>query len=571
MRPRQDVIVSLFRQDVEARRSERGSTIRKVRFTYRGSCLVLLLMATFWMAGCATGGAPRFADRPTVTAVADARPIPVPDRPAFNKRAYFYNVLIRHPAVAGLEVGYNVPAGDINSMDEVPASTWFTPRLAYRDVTPDELLHGVEVVGPPHPPVTVIDAKPEGNPGFIVLDARGEKYVIKFDPPEFPGIETTTDMIVDRFFWGFGYNVPEDYVFMFRRDEDMRIDPDGELSRGDVDEVLGLVAPPLDGVYRSTASLWVSGTYVGTTADQGVRKDDPNDRIPHEDRRTMRALRIFGAFLNHSDMRVDNAGDFYQGEPGEGFVRHYLIDFGEALGGHGAEHGYLWDGYEHLFSFSEAGHNFVRLGLEVDDWERIEYTPWKSVGAFEATHFRPEGWKEVYPFEPIRRSRPEDDYWATRIVGALTPEHIRTVVEAAGYPEPEAAEYVIDTLLRRREKVLAYFLEQVSPMDPIEFDGGTLRLRDMTIALLGWDDTGTSYEVRFHDGSDNEIAPAEALYGHDGVVEISVPLLLFLEHSGGYVRVDVRVHRGSHAAPRVAQFHLRSRGTDPPRLVGVVH
>jgi len=411
---------------------------RRIPIVCVGLGLALTLPALVTLFGCASGGSLRFADRPPVAVVDDTRPIPVPDQPEFDKNAYFFDVLLRRPAVGGLEAGYNGPAGDVNAMDEIPSSSWFTPRLGYREVTPGELLHGVEVIGPPQPPVTVIDAKPEGNPGFIVLDARGEKYVLKFDPPEFPGIETTTDLIVDRLFWGFGYSVPEDYVFTFRRDDDLLIDPEGELTPADVDEVLDLVASPTEGSYRSTASLWIPGIYLGTTADHGVRPDDPNDLVLHEDRRTLRALRVFGAFINHSDMRVDNAGDFYQGSPGEGYVRHYLLDFGEAFGGHGAEHDYLWDGYEHLFSFGEAGHNFTRLGLEVDDWERIEYTPWKSVGAFEAEHFRPERWKEVYPYEPIHRSLPEDDYWAAKIVGAITPEQIRTLVEAADYPEPGA-------------------------------------------------------------------------------------------------------------------------------------
>ena len=74
--------------------------------------------------------------------------------------------------------------------------------------------HGV---GPPETPITVVQAKVGGgNPGFIIADARGVKYLAKFDPPEFPGIETTTAQVVNRLFWGFGYNVPEDYLVFLR-------------------------------------------------------------------------------------------------------------------------------------------------------------------------------------------------------------------------------------------------------------------------------------------------------------------------------------------------------------------
>ena len=43
-------------------------------------------------------------------------------------------------------------------------------------------------------------------------------------------------------------------------------------------------------------------------------------------RLTTRGLRVFGAWLNHTDMKDDNALDMYVG----GHLEHYLVDFGEA-------------------------------------------------------------------------------------------------------------------------------------------------------------------------------------------------------------------------------------------------
>src|SRR5262249_24483827 len=232
-----------------------------------------------------------------------------------------------------------------------------------------------------------------------ISDARGKKYIVKFDPPEFPAIETTTAFVVNRLFWAFGYKVPEDFTIDVRR-EDLQIAAGSQYTPADVDHVLSLVAAPVDGRYRATASLLIGGVYLGPTMDRGVRRDDPNDAIPHEERRVLRALRVFGAFVNHSDMRVDNAGDFYQGASGQGHVEHYLLDFGEAFGGHGAEHEYAWDGFEHYFSYSNAAHNFVTLGLDVQPWENIVPTPWKSVGAFGAATFEPAAWEGGYPDEP---------------------------------------------------------------------------------------------------------------------------------------------------------------------------
>ena len=468
-----------------------------------------------------------------------------------------------------LEFSTSRPAGDVNSMDDLPKSTWFTPRLGYTEISPQALLDGPRVVGPPEPPIIVTRAKVGGgNPGFIARDSRGHLYLLKFDPPGFPAVETTTAPIVNRLFWGFGYNVPEDYLLSFRR-EDLGVDTAGELTGADVEAVLEQVAPPVAGVYRSTASLLVPGTILGPVSATGVRKDDPNDWVRHEDRRILRALRVFCAFTNHTDIRIDNSLDVYVGEPGQGHVEHYLLDFGEALGGHGAEHDYRWDGFHHFFSWEDAGKNLVTLGLNVEDWEDLEYTRWTSVGAFQSTIFKPEGWREVWPYAPIRSSRPDDDYWAAKIVGSVTREHLDALVQAADYPEDGAAEYVAQTLMERRQKILHYFLGQVSPVEA-RLQGEELILTDMGIELAGEDAASSSYQIRFLEDDGDEAGDALTLTGDGAVVKVPVPGSL-VEKAGGYLRVEARVVRDGEKAPRPAEFHVRMSGDGSVRLVGVVH
>ena len=64
---------------------------------------------------------------------------------------------------------------------------------------------------------------------------------------------------------------------------------------------------------------------------EGVRDDDPNDTVPHEHRRELRGLRVFAAWLNHTDMKEDNTLDMFVEEGGRHFVKHHLVDFGEAF------------------------------------------------------------------------------------------------------------------------------------------------------------------------------------------------------------------------------------------------
>jgi hypothetical protein len=512
----------------------------------------------------------RFTDADPVKRDNDTRPVPVPEATRFERVKFGGEAMLRRPISEGLHFSGNRPAMDVNSIDDVPVSSWFTPRLGYVDISPEELLRGPEEVGPPQLPITVSKAKVGGgNPGFIIKDNRGELYLVKFDPPEFPAIETTTALVVNRLFWGFGYNVPEDYLFYFRK-EDFRVEPGGELTREDVDKVLNGVAAPVQGRYRATVSLLIDGIILGPISATGVRKDDPNDKIPHEDRRILRALRVISAFTNHSDIRIDNSLDVYVGEPGKGYVKHYLLDFGEAFGGHGAEHNYLWDGFHHIFSFSDAFKGLVTLGLNARDWERLEFTHWKSIGAFESEVFKPENWKEVWPYIPIRSNSPADDYWASKILSALTEDHIKTLVHAAQYPEEGAAEYVINVLLERKQKILEYFLNRVSPVDAVEFSAEMLHLNDVGMSILGLNPAETQYEIRFYNAKEDEVGKSQIIKGSAPAFSVPIPVSLVKE-AGGYLRVDVLVWRGKRKAPSATQFHLREGKNSTIRLVGVVH
>ena len=90
----------------------------------------------------------------------------------------------------------------INALDDVPDSTWFTNRIGVRDLSLDELRSGPDGVGSPEDaqPVDVDSTKVGGaTVGFIITDARGKKFLLKFDRAGYPETETATHMIVGRF------------------------------------------------------------------------------------------------------------------------------------------------------------------------------------------------------------------------------------------------------------------------------------------------------------------------------------------------------------------------------------
>jgi hypothetical protein len=269
-------------------------------------------------------------------------------------------------------------------------------------------------------------------------------------------------------------------------------------------------------------------------------------------------------------MRPDNSLDVYIGEPGEGYVKHYLLDFGEALGGHGAGRQVLWNGFEHYFSFEEMAANFITFGFRVKPWENTDFTPWKSVGPFEAEAFDPKTWKVITQYQPMQISLPEDDYWAAKVVGAVNRKHIEALVSQARYPEKEAADYMVDVLMERRQKIIDYFLYEVTPVESDGLQENTLEIHDMGRVLKSSNGNSYSYKIHFLDRNKLAISPSLDIVGDIASfpVEISDKLL---QKSSGYLIVAVEIITRNRRNPSPAEFHIRLDDSGKARLAGVVH
>ena len=203
------------------------------------------------------------------------------------------------------------------------------------------------------------------------------------------------------------------------------------MNEADVDALLLKAARNADGSYRVVASKGITGKDVGPFKYFGTRPDDPNDIHPHEHRRELRAMRVFGAWLNHDDSRAINTRDFLQEVGSRKILRHYLIDFGSTLGsgstraqGTRAGNEYIWEARPTLVSM-------VTLGFYVRPWLKVHYPDLPAVGRFEANYFRPERWKPEYPNPAFDNARPEDLFWGARGVMAFSDEAILEVSRTA--------------------------------------------------------------------------------------------------------------------------------------------
>jgi hypothetical protein len=281
-------------------------------------------------------GEPPLRDAPVVWHENDRQDVPAPAPRDPNKvrssvDATFFRPLGRifHPGriVRGIGTAFGgdhvPPAANLNALDETPNSSWFTNRIGLFPMTPEETARGpIRGVGPDTSSTwMVVDAKTEGvTPGFTVEDARGDRYLIKFDPPGYLGMTVAAGVISGRLFHAAGYNVPEDIVVTFRRDRvrvgegvefTTREGDERTLTTADLDSILGSVQRLEDGRWLALASEFLGGEWMGPFDWQGRRKDDPNDRINHQDRREIRGLRIFSAWLCHMDTKQGNTLDMY--------------------------------------------------------------------------------------------------------------------------------------------------------------------------------------------------------------------------------------------------------------------
>lgn len=381
--------------------------------------------------------------------------------------------------------GEFLPSQAINTVDEVPDSAWYTNRHARQAMSIAELKAGP---GDTHAPAagqwTVVAAKNEGiTPGLRIRDAAGRQYLLKFDPLSNPELASAADVIGSKFFYALGYNVPENYVVYFDRSriaigKDAQLKDDSGRKRAireaDIEDMLAKTPRDSDGRYRAMASLLISGKPLGPFEYHGVRGDDPNDLVAHENRRDLRALRTLCAWLGHDDSKSLNTLDVLADDAGTPFIRHYLIDFGASLGSASFMANSPRDGNVYLFDWKSSAAQFFTLGLYAPKWQHARYPKLPAAGRFEYEIFDPLRWVGDYPNPAFRNENPADRLWAARKIAAFTDQEIRAMVATGRYTDPFAEEWVGRCLIERRNKIVRRFLHGTAALDRFEISDGRL-------------------------------------------------------------------------------------------------
>jgi hypothetical protein len=471
-------------------------------------------------------------------------------------------------------------ARNVNTADEVPDSSWFTNRIHARPLTVQEITTGPNTMAGPAPgKLTIIRPKSAGvSPGFTARDEKGEVWFVTFDAKRNPVASTATVMIATKLFWALGYNQVETYLTTIRPeniviDEGATLRAHGKRRRftdADLADVLGRSAKSPDGSYRAIAGRALPGKILGPFRYFGTRPDDPNDIVPHEHRRELRALQVFGAWTNLVDMKAGNTLDTLVMEGGRGSVRHYLQDVGSTFGTGALAHREGDEGYEYIYDGAPTWRRFFTFGLYISPWQTVDYDEHPEVGRFEGEQFEPEKWKPRVPVAALRHARADDTFWAAQRVMAFTDEQIRAAVKVGAYTDPAAEKLLGDVLIQRRDKIGRAYYTGINPLTEFALDGsGTLTFRNAAVAATFAPEPKGGYEAQWS-RFDNATGASEPLGAavKSTAERMSSPQSLPTA-GGAFVKVSIRAIDPPHPSWNApVDIYFRRSGNEW-RLVGV--
>jgi len=386
-------------------------------------------------------------------------------------------------------------AVNVNSVDEVADSAWFTNRIGVRAMSPEELRRGACRPDEYLDGATATDGSwviDKGKPncdslGFRVKVGGKHKYMFKNDSDTQPERATAASVIGAAIYNAVGFFTSCEQIVYFRRST-LKLTP-GLVSEGNsgirrpfdqhaLDHVLSK-ANRRGELIRMQASAWLPGYLIGPFRYEGTRGDDPNDVIDHEDRRELRGARLLAAWVDHFDSREQNTMDTWiadrkdvpDSSPGQ--VHHYYLDTSDSLGSEWTFGDGLSKrlGRSYILDWGDMGTEFVTLGIPTRSWEQVERAPgYEKFGFFDVATFDPEEWKNEYPNPAFSNMTERDGAWMARILSRFTPEMVHTLAEMGQFSHPTDTQYLTMVLEARLQLILDRYLTRLSPLADVRVD-----------------------------------------------------------------------------------------------------
>ena len=467
-------------------------------------------------------------------------------------------------------------APNVNAFDEVPDSAWFTNRIGVRKIPLEDLVRGACTVEDMLDPDTaspgeyVIDqGKPNGaSPGFRVKIGGKKKYMFKTDFANEPERPSAAAAIGTALYHAVGFNTScEQVVYVdptvFELKPGLKVSANDGVTRpfdkAALDKVINEASKRGD-KRRFQASAWLGGYLLGPFKYEGTRKDDPNDAIPHENRRDLRGGRLLAAWLHHFDAREQNSMDSWMAvdkdrpESSPGWVKHYYLDTSDCFGS-------LWDwdgisrrmGDSYLLDWADIGTDFITFGAIERPWERKKLTPGMEMfGYYHWEEFDPERWRNEYPNPAFSRATEHDNAWMARILSRFERADLRALVTLGKFTNPEAEEFLTEVLERRLQKILDRYLTRLSPIADLRIDGDTLCGTDLLRRRAVRPDSEVRYAASMK--SERGASPLQVAVEPEGRVCVALP------HVAASAPAYVTVTITNGAAKGPLEAHLYDRG-----------
>jgi hypothetical protein len=567
---------------------------------------VSLALATLVACG---GGEPRFPLRAPMATDTDQRPVRVaceerptdddPEHVACAPEPYVSPLVwdavdnsVFRPLARVFAVDPAGRAVNVNALDEVPDSAWFTNRLGVRKPPRDELLRGAcdptaMLDGEQAAPGSwVIDkGKPNGaTPGFRIRIGK-QKFMLKTDQKSQPERPSAASAIGAALYHAVGFNTScEQIVYFHPRVLSLKAgltatDNSGverSFDEAALEKVLAN-ATRRGELLRMQASAWLPGYLLGPFRYEGTRDDDPNDVIPHEDRRDLRGGRLLAAWLNHFDAREQNTMDSWIAtNPGAddaspGFIRHYYLDTSDSFGSE-----WDWDGISrrlgrsYLLDFGDIGYDFITFGTTKRPWERAARTKgYEDFGYYHYRDFDPDAWKNEYPNPAFSRATEHDNAWMARILSRFDRADLEALVTLGKFSRPEHSAYLTEALEQRLRRIVDRYLFRLSPLADVRVLGSSrVCATDLARRRAARPESAFRYTATAHRASGSRALRVEA--ARNGEICMTVPHASAASgpdaHASRYLVIAIT--NGAATYPLLAHFYDlgASRGY---RLVGL--
>ena len=531
---------------------------------------------------CDAAGKPRCVPAPsTSSALWDAA-----DSTAFRPVARFFAV-----DPAGV-------ATNVNSVDEVPDSAWFTNRIgslrATEAMTPEGIVRGPcadRAIDPDAPDgAWVID---RGNlagesPGFDVRVAGLGRFTLAVDTARQPERATGAAAIASRLYHAAGYFTPCASVVhvrpsIFKLTPGLTITTEGGAPRALDAAALAQIlasAPSRSGLVRLVASRALPGQTLGPFRYEGTRSDDPNDVVAHEDRRDLRGARVLAAWLDHGGASEQSTRDTwiaeyaYRAFSWPGVVHHYQVGLADCFGREAdSEAASRRLGHANSVDLAQGMRDFLTLGIPERSWDRARRSADGDIfGYFSERDFEPQSYQGDHPNPAFTRMIEGDGAWAARAIARFTPDLVEAAVRAGDFTLARHTEALVEQLLLRQKAVLRRYFSKLSSITDARTSGEDLCGKDLARSTETFVAPAFSYRARVYAGAElaQRTSPVVRA-GAGGEVCLTVP---HVADDGGapdaaasrYVVVDIL----NGVAPGPLRVHLYDLGPRRGfRLVGI--